>query len=387
MALTGEGGDELFGGYYRHQAARLAAARRPAAAPRRGAPPAGARNRLGSEMAHPMSTRHKLYRFLRSVELEPGERYAEWTAVLTPAGAHARVSPALRARASRSIRPGASRNPLDRALAVDLARSLPDQLLYKMDIATMASSLEARAPLLDYRLVEWAARLPTAFKQRGTSRKRLISDALGAPRARGDVQTAEDGLHRADPGLAARRALRVHLRHAARTDRAVTGDSSTRWPTARLIARAQGRGRPHPRVVVTADARAVAPAVHRPHPGDERLVGIVALSTARFLPAAPGLRWVGLRTGACTIAPTSADLARWAQDRARGERKPDTPPKFGEGGRRISRSGLAPTHGRHGTPDASWTRPVDAVVHISSASTTRRAPRLARRPPDDPDVP
>jgi asparagine synthase (glutamine-hydrolysing) len=69
-------------------------------------------------------------------------------------------------------------SPLDRALAVDLARSLPDQLLYKMDIATMASSLEARAPLLDYRLVEWAARLPVAFKQHGTSRKRLLSDAL-----------------------------------------------------------------------------------------------------------------------------------------------------------------------------------------------------------------
>jgi asparagine synthase (glutamine-hydrolysing) len=68
---------------------------------------------------------------------------------------------------------------LDRALATDLARSLPDQLLFKMDIATMANSLEARAPLLDYRLVEWAARLPPSFKQRGRSRKRLIADALG----------------------------------------------------------------------------------------------------------------------------------------------------------------------------------------------------------------
>jgi asparagine synthase (glutamine-hydrolysing) len=69
-------------------------------------------------------------------------------------------------------------DPLDRALAVDVARSLPDQLLYKMDIATMASSLEARAPLLDYKLVEWVARLPRDFKQRGTQRKRLIADAL-----------------------------------------------------------------------------------------------------------------------------------------------------------------------------------------------------------------
>jgi asparagine synthase (glutamine-hydrolysing) len=175
VALTGEGGDELFGGYYRHQAARFAAwaDRMPPTARRvagRGA------RRLGSELAHPMSTRHKLYRFLRAAELEPGERYAEWTAVLSPAE-RASLSPGL-SPAPRFDPPGRVSEPLDRALAVDVARSLPDQLLYKMDIATMASSLEARAPLLDYRLVEWAARLPTAFKQRGRTRKRLISDAL-----------------------------------------------------------------------------------------------------------------------------------------------------------------------------------------------------------------
>ncbi|MGB9183133.1 MAG: asparagine synthase (glutamine-hydrolyzing) [Solirubrobacteraceae bacterium] len=176
VALTGEGGDELFGGYYRHQAARMAgyADRLPARARRIAG--AGA-TRLGSELAHPMSVRHKLYRFLRSIELEPGQRYAEWTAVLSPAE-RAALSPGLPG-AAPYIPPGRSRHTLDRALAVDLARSLPDQLLFKMDIATMANSLEARAPLLDYRLVEWAARLPVAYKQRGRSRKRLISDALG----------------------------------------------------------------------------------------------------------------------------------------------------------------------------------------------------------------
>ena len=175
VALTGEGGDELFGGYYRHQAARMAgyADRLPAAV--RGLAGSGA-GRLGSELAHPMSARHKLYRFLKSIELEPGERYAEWTAVLSPEE-RAALTPGL-PRAARFAPPGRAHSTLDRALAVDLARSLPDQLLVKMDIATMANSLEARAPLLDYRLVEWAARLPVAFKQRGRTRKRLISDAL-----------------------------------------------------------------------------------------------------------------------------------------------------------------------------------------------------------------
>jgi asparagine synthase (glutamine-hydrolysing) len=175
VALTGEGGDELFGGYYRHQAARLGA--------RLDVLPHAARrvvhraaDRLADSSAHPMSARQRLHRFLRAVDLEPGERYAEWTAALGTAERTALLGGS--ARALSFDPPGTAHDPLDRALAVDFARSLPDQLLYKMDIATMASSLEARAPLLDYRLVEWAARLPSSFKQRGRTRKRLLTDAL-----------------------------------------------------------------------------------------------------------------------------------------------------------------------------------------------------------------
>jgi asparagine synthase (glutamine-hydrolysing) len=175
VALTGEGGDELFGGYYRHQAARVAGYA--------DALPAGVRRFagqgsqwLGSDSAHPMSIRHKVHRFLGSIEEDPPRRYAEWTAVLS-SSERAALSPELGAAMSFDP-PGIARESLDRALATDLARSLPDQLQFKMDIATMANSLEARAPLLDYRLVEWVARLPTSFKQRGYTRKRLISDAL-----------------------------------------------------------------------------------------------------------------------------------------------------------------------------------------------------------------
>ncbi len=175
VALTGEGGDELFGGYYRHQAARVAAHldRLPGATRRLAGASA---TRIGSERAHPKSTRHRLMRFLRAVELEPGERYAEFTAIMSPEDRRA-LAPG-RPTVPPYVPPGFAVDPLDRALAVDTTRSLPDQLLVKMDIATMASSLEARAPLLDYRLVEWTARLPVSFKQRRGERKRLLADAL-----------------------------------------------------------------------------------------------------------------------------------------------------------------------------------------------------------------
>ena len=227
VALTGEGGDELFGGYYRHQAARLAALLRIWLPPhvRRAAGRGAAR--IGSESAHPMSTRHKLYRFLRAIELEPGERYAEWTAVLSPperAGALAGAAFRIRLLGCRASR----RAPLDRALAVDISRSLPDQLLFKMDIATMASSLEARAPLLDYRLVEWAARLPTASSSAERERKRLISDALARHFRPELYERPKMGFTAPIPAWLRGELYELHDRHAARRGEPRSAASSSR---------------------------------------------------------------------------------------------------------------------------------------------------------------
>src|SRR5207253_2211220 len=63
---------------------------------------------------------------------------------------------------------------LDTLLAVDVRSYLPYDLLVKMDIATMATSLEARSPLLDHRVMEFAARLPGNYKVRGASLKYLL---------------------------------------------------------------------------------------------------------------------------------------------------------------------------------------------------------------------
>jgi asparagine synthase (glutamine-hydrolysing) len=75
---------------------------------------------------------------------------------------------------------GASDAPdlLDAMLDVDVNRYLPDALLVKVDIATMAHSLEGRSPLLDHRFMELAASLPSELKRRGTTSKYIFKRAV-----------------------------------------------------------------------------------------------------------------------------------------------------------------------------------------------------------------
>jgi asparagine synthase (glutamine-hydrolysing) len=67
---------------------------------------------------------------------------------------------------------------VDTMLDVDVATYLPDDLLLNMDIATMASSLEARSPLLDHELMEFAASLPPELKVHSREKKVVLRDAL-----------------------------------------------------------------------------------------------------------------------------------------------------------------------------------------------------------------
>ncbi len=176
VALTGDGGDEILAGYERHAAARYSSHfdRLPPAA-RRVIVNGGLKLvRAGGEEK---ATGHKIFRLLRSLELDPSARYADWAGTMTSAE---------RAQAVRATAPGISpalagnaRHPLDVALATDVAHYLPDDLLTKVDIATMANSLEARSPLLDHRLVEWTARLPVQLKQRRMRGKLLLRELLG----------------------------------------------------------------------------------------------------------------------------------------------------------------------------------------------------------------
>jgi asparagine synthase (glutamine-hydrolysing) len=175
VALSGDGGDELLAGYERHAAARYASLfdRIPEVLRR---PLIEAGLRRASAGAEQKALGHKVFRLLRSLSLQPADRYADWSAALTASEREGLVR-----LAAPGVTPGlaaAASHPLDRALATDVSHYLPDDLLTKVDIATMACSLEARSPLLDASLVSWTARLPVGLKQRGTKGKRLLRELL-----------------------------------------------------------------------------------------------------------------------------------------------------------------------------------------------------------------
>jgi asparagine synthase (glutamine-hydrolysing) len=182
VALTGDGGDECFLGYSRYKAMRhLARLDR--------WPPwgrAGIGRALG--MLPPMLERRFKLARIREVLQAPGDRpaqrYAPTMAFFDDRDKEAGYGDALRGRLGEptfdalapyfseagSLVAGANR--------ADIHTYLPDDLLVKVDVATMAHGLEARSPLLDHVLVEWAAGIPEADKLAGGKTKALFKSAM-----------------------------------------------------------------------------------------------------------------------------------------------------------------------------------------------------------------
>ncbi|HEX8050745.1 MAG TPA: asparagine synthase (glutamine-hydrolyzing), partial [Solirubrobacterales bacterium] len=176
-ALSGEGGDELFGGYYTYVAdllARRVGRLAPLARPLAEALPSRT-ERVGFD--------YKAKRFARAAALPPLERHHAWKEIFSPraraelAGAKASSwDPVDLYRARYAETAGAE--PLARMQDVDLGIYLVDDLLVKTDRLSMAHSLELRVPFLDPKVAEFAFSLPTRFKVRGFAKKRLLRQAL-----------------------------------------------------------------------------------------------------------------------------------------------------------------------------------------------------------------
>jgi asparagine synthase (glutamine-hydrolysing) len=171
VALSGDGGDELFGGYqhYRTIGGRLRHAR---------AIPAIARRLLssiGEEL--PDSRAQIALASLRSAR-GPEEFFDYFTSIWRPYELN-RVAPGLTPPPETSAsRVNGTASDLERFMLSDLQRYLPHDILTKVDRASMAASLEARVPLLDHRVVEFVVGLPEGAKIRGNTQKVLLRRLL-----------------------------------------------------------------------------------------------------------------------------------------------------------------------------------------------------------------
>jgi asparagine synthase (glutamine-hydrolysing) len=173
VALTGEGADEVFSGYGNY------------------------RNRVNEErftavLGHPLSplryavrllpARLRKDRFLKALGERRSRRYTTIPQVFDVALRPALLSERFRRAQASSMADYAerfyeecnSRHYIDKLMYIDARLWLPDDLLTKVDRATMAYSLEARVPYLDHRLFEFCARLDPALKQRGRTGKYLL---------------------------------------------------------------------------------------------------------------------------------------------------------------------------------------------------------------------
>ncbi|HEV2492654.1 MAG TPA: asparagine synthase (glutamine-hydrolyzing) [Terriglobia bacterium] len=187
VALSGEGSDELFGGYGTYLGVRLADyyLRLPRLLRRQ------VFERLRRFLPVSSSAVPKglfLRRFLTHVERDPAERHEIWFGMFSPAELDQLFTPGWQGpRPPASVIFGPLARVLEGArfettlaemLYVDFRLYLEDDLLVKIDRASMACSLELRTPYLDHRLVEFAARLPSSLKVRHWQLKYLFKKAV-----------------------------------------------------------------------------------------------------------------------------------------------------------------------------------------------------------------
>jgi asparagine synthase (glutamine-hydrolysing) len=183
VALNGDGGDESFAGYLRYVANSLGAGLDLVPRPlRRGA--AAAAGRLLA-LGDARGLRGYGRRFLTSVAEDAPGRYADHVCVFNRAERRELLGAAAGEAVERETaaviagpwRGASGRDRLDVLLETDVQTYLPGDLLVKMDIASMAYSLEARSPLLDHELMEFAAALPARRKARGVRKKWILRRA------------------------------------------------------------------------------------------------------------------------------------------------------------------------------------------------------------------
>jgi asparagine synthase (glutamine-hydrolysing) len=186
VALNGDGGDESFAGYERYAAMRLAERYHRIPAVLREAVVRQAIELLPSSETRRSRIRD-MKRFIQAASLPKVERYLRWVSVFDNGAKEDLFTEQFR-RDSQGVSAASMLDPwfarangsgiVDAALLTDIMTYLPNDLLVKVDIATMANSLEARSPFLDHHVIEFAASLPEKYKLRGLTTKYLLKQIL-----------------------------------------------------------------------------------------------------------------------------------------------------------------------------------------------------------------
>ncbi len=185
VALNGDGGDESFAGYERYQAMLLAEnyQRKPEIFKKIITVLAG----ILPDSLNSKNMLRKIKRFLEVVDLPAHERYLRWVSIFDRGLIKEIASRDFQERFSRQeplilisryLNSPDTESLLDRLLLTDVNTYLPGDILAKVDIATMANSLEGRSPFLDHKVMEFAASLPAEYKLRGSVKKYILKKAI-----------------------------------------------------------------------------------------------------------------------------------------------------------------------------------------------------------------
>lgn len=184
VALSGDGGDELFAGYNKHQAAFRA--QKPGllntimktALPLFNVLPKSRHSRVGNLF-------RQAQRYSRGLQLTNAQRYWNWC-TLTPeeevqhmfSNRISLSAQQLQQRKAAILDMVTDKGDLNDLLLADMHMVLPDDMLTKVDLMSMANSLEVRVPLLDYTVVNYAFSLPVEYKIEAGNGKKILKDAF-----------------------------------------------------------------------------------------------------------------------------------------------------------------------------------------------------------------
>jgi asparagine synthase (glutamine-hydrolysing) len=186
VVLSGEGADELFGGYPTYLGHRLLDRLQGMPAPLRRTALAALRRVVPVSMGN-VGLDYLLQQLATGIDRERTERHFTWFGTIDPVRIPGLLAPSLRCALGESalrspfagVRSAAGfPDALSHILYIDFTTYLQDDLLTKVDRTTMLASLESRVPFLDHRLAEMVARIPSHLKVRGLTTKAILRRAV-----------------------------------------------------------------------------------------------------------------------------------------------------------------------------------------------------------------